>query len=80
VAALRCLSRTFRPIAGVPLLMSTLGLSGCGPTSTLKPTSGSLLAVSADSVPLSGEWRFAVDPDEVGESKGWAAPDFDDSG
>ncbi|MGA9349402.1 MAG: glycoside hydrolase family 2 TIM barrel-domain containing protein [Anaerolineae bacterium] len=52
------------------------------PTSTPVPIPDSylLLAVSADSLSLSGEWRFAVDPGEVGENKGWAAPDFDDSG
>jgi len=52
------------------------------PTPTSVPISDSylLLAVPADSFALSGEWSFAVDPDEVGEKEGWAAPDFDDSG
>jgi len=58
------------------------------PTSTPAPIPDSylLLAVPAASLALSGaggthpQWRFAVDPDEVGEKEGWAAPDFDDSG
>lgn len=44
------------------------------------PDSYLLQAVYANSLSLSGEWHFAVDPDEVGENKGWAAPDFGDSG
>jgi beta-galactosidase/beta-glucuronidase len=43
------------------------------------PDSYLLLAVSAGFLSLSGEWRFAVDPDEVGEKEGWTAPGFDDS-
>jgi beta-glucuronidase len=51
------------------------------PTSTAVPIPDSYLlkAVSADSLSLSGEWRFAVDPGEVGEKGGWATPGFDDS-
>jgi len=44
------------------------------------PASYRLLAIPAASLPLSGEWRFAVDPYGLGEDKGWPAPDFDDSG
>lgn len=49
------------------------------------PNSYLLLAVPAVSLALSGggthpQWRFAVDPDEVGEKEGWTAPGFDDSG
>jgi beta-glucuronidase len=44
------------------------------------PVSQPLLSVAADSLPLSGEWRFAVDPGVVGEDEGWAKPSFDDSG
>jgi beta-glucuronidase len=39
-----------------------------------------LLNVPADSLPLSGKWRFAVDPGVVGEAEGWAEPSLDDSG
>jgi beta-galactosidase/beta-glucuronidase len=28
----------------------------------------------------SGPWQFATDPDFVGQARGWAQPDFDDSG
>jgi len=38
-----------------------------------------LIAISPSSLPLSGAWRFAIDPDAVGEPHGWAAPGFDDS-
>lgn len=38
-----------------------------------------LIALPASSIPLSGAWRFAVDPDASGETHGWATPDFDDS-
>jgi beta-glucuronidase len=31
------------------------------------------------SIPLSGEWSFSIDKDQVGEGQGWANPDFDDS-
>jgi beta-galactosidase/beta-glucuronidase len=55
------------------------------PVPTTPPTpvtsvSRSFLAVPPSSIPLSGEWRFAVDPDGVGEAQGWAEPGFDDSG
>src|SRR5947209_2995138 len=38
-----------------------------------------LITLPPSSLPLSGAWRFAVDPDAVGEQQGWAAPGFDDS-
>jgi len=38
-----------------------------------------LLAVSPSSLPLSGAWRFAVDPSAMGEAAGWFTPAFDDS-
>jgi beta-glucuronidase len=38
-----------------------------------------IFAVPAESIPLSGEWRFAVDPDDTGERAGWFRADFDDS-
>ena len=45
----------------------------------------SLRAIPAQSLPLSGagcthpQWRFAVDPGDVGEYEGWAALGFDDA-
>ena len=38
-----------------------------------------LPAVPSSSISLSGEWRFAVDPNVWGEAQGWAEPGFDDS-
>jgi beta-galactosidase/beta-glucuronidase len=41
-------------------------------------STGSLVPIAAQTIPLSGEWRFAVDPDTVGENEGWADPGLDD--
>ena len=54
------------------------------PVPTTPPTlvtsiSRPLLAVPSSSIPLSGEWRFATDPDALGETEGWVEPGFDDS-
>jgi hypothetical protein len=38
-----------------------------------------LIALAPHSVSLSGQWRFAADPDGVGEDGGWANPEVDDS-
>ncbi|MCX7683182.1 MAG: DUF2723 domain-containing protein, partial [Anaerolineae bacterium] len=38
-----------------------------------------MFAIPAESIPLSGEWRFAVDPDNSGERAGWFRADFNDS-
>jgi hypothetical protein len=40
---------------------------------------GLLKPVRPASIPLSGEWRFAVDASGDGETQGWAGIDFDDS-
>jgi beta-glucuronidase len=39
----------------------------------------SLVPVEPFVIPLSGEWRFAIDPDGGGEAEGWAESGFDDS-
>ena len=44
------------------------------------PFSQPLLSVPVASLPLSGKWRFSVDPGVVGEDEGWAGPTFDDTG
>lgn len=36
-------------------------------------------AIRPVSIPLSGEWCFSIDKDQVGEQQGWENPDFDDS-
>jgi Glycosyl hydrolases family 2, TIM barrel domain/Glycosyl hydrolases family 2, sugar binding domain/Glycosyl hydrolases family 2 len=41
---------------------------------------GPLVAVSPATLSLSGPWRFAVDPDAEGRTRGWAQPAFDDTG
>lgn len=40
----------------------------------------SLAPLAAASIPLSGEWYFALDPSDLGQDKGWAEPSFDISG
>jgi hypothetical protein len=49
------------------------------PPTPVTSISRPLLAVPSSSIPLSGEWRFATDPDGVGETEGWVEPGFDDS-
>ena len=41
---------------------------------------GPLVAVSSETLSLSGAWQFAVDPDAEGHTRGWAQPAFDDTG
>lgn len=38
-----------------------------------------VLAIPPVSIPLSGEWCFSIDKDQVGEGQGWVDPSFDDS-
>jgi len=38
-----------------------------------------ILAIPPVSIPLSGEWCFSIDKDQVGGGRGWANPNFDDS-
>jgi beta-galactosidase/beta-glucuronidase len=45
---------------------------------TLPPSRHPLVAIPADTVPLSGSWRFAVDPESIGMAQGWADASFDD--
>jgi hypothetical protein len=76
------------------LLVMLIGLAGCRPfsrsvamawpiplsSSPLPAASGPLVAVAASLLPLAGAWQFAVDPDMVGQTAGWAEPGFDDAG
>ena len=58
---------------------------GSTPTSESTPskvatmTPSPMLAIPPVSIPLSGEWCFSLDKDQVGEGQGWANPNFDDS-
>ena len=38
-----------------------------------------MLAIPHVSIPLSGEWRFSIDKDQVGEEQEYTSPSFDDS-
>ncbi|HEX7540693.1 MAG TPA: glycoside hydrolase family 2 TIM barrel-domain containing protein [Anaerolineales bacterium] len=38
-----------------------------------------LIALSSKSIPLTGEWRFSIDQDKVGEGQEWVAPGYNDS-
>jgi len=74
---------------GVAALIAVLGLmavclapaasaaAGISVSSSEELTSEATMATSV--VDLSGPWKFAVDPGEVGQADGWQAPDFDDS-
>src|SRR5690242_17652907 len=61
--------------------------SGCGAAPTAKPTpfevptmpTASIVPIPFVSMPLSGEWSFSIDKNQVGEGQGWADPSFDDS-
>jgi len=39
----------------------------------------SIAPISPVSIPLSGEWSFSIDEDQVGEQQGWMNPNFDDT-
>src|ERR1700752_3187737 len=58
---------------------------GATPTAELTPskvtvmTPYPILAIRPVSIPLSGEWCFSIDKDQVGEGQGWANAEFDDS-
>ncbi|MBN2451267.1 MAG: hypothetical protein JXR77_12810, partial [Lentisphaeria bacterium] len=53
--------------AAAAILPVLVVLAGAGP---LAPVPGN----------IQGKWRFATDPQEVGERQGWQRPEFDDSG
>jgi beta-glucuronidase len=62
-------------------------LAGCGampaptpaPSETATMITHPVVPIQPVSIPLSGEWSFSIDKDQVGEGQGWANPDFDDS-
>jgi hypothetical protein len=81
----------FRAKAFFLMLVFVATAMGCQATPTVVPTAtptatevpteitSPLIAVPPAALPLSGEWSFAVDPDNAGEKAGWAEPTFDDS-
>ena len=38
-----------------------------------------LTDIASSSLPLTGEWRFATDPDKAGEGEEWFSLSYDDS-
>jgi hypothetical protein len=68
-------------------LMFLVSAVGCGTTPTVEPTASEvttmtpspIIAIPQVSIPLSGEWRFSIDRDKVGEQQGWGKPAFADS-
>ena len=42
-------------------------------------TSEPISVMKSTSIPLSGEWSFSVDKEQVGEVQGWTSPDLDSS-
>jgi beta-glucuronidase len=83
----RCVRRGHVPftlLLGV-ILVSHLGSCHWVPHHTLTPllfeaNGGPLVTVSPTTIPLSGAWQFAIDPDAEGFNRGWAQPAFDDTG
>src|SRR6266511_4362695 len=49
------------------------------PTVVATKTTRPIPATPLVSIPLSGEWCFSIDKDQVGEQQGWMNPNFDDS-
>lgn len=63
-----------QPAAGGEWYRLSLRETGSAPVQPVP-----LFAIPAESIPLSGEWRFAVDPANAGEHAGWFKADFNDS-
>jgi beta-glucuronidase len=61
--------------------------SNCGITPSVEPiipmtpttNLNSLIALESQSIPFTGEWRFSIDQDKVGEEQEWFSASFDDS-
>jgi beta-galactosidase/beta-glucuronidase len=50
------------------------------PVGSSLPVEEPVVAITPAVLSLSGAWRFAVDPEAQGESRGWATANLDDSG
>jgi len=67
-------------------LVILVSIVNCGkipsvePTISMSPTANPfpLIAISSKSLPLTGEWRFSIDQDKVGEGQEWFAPSYND--
>ena len=64
-------------------LMVVCLMPAASAASVIRVSSGESLvnaaAMYTSAVDLSGVWKFAIDPEEIGESGGWQTPDLDDS-
>jgi len=68
-------------------LVFLIASAGCAATSApvtaafhvSATTAAPVVAISRESLPLSGEWRFSIDKDGVGEKQGWSAAPYDDA-
>ena len=58
--------------AGPPRTIST-------PTQVATMTSQPISVIRPTAIPLTGEWSFSIDKDQLGEQQGWNNPAFDDS-
>lgn len=79
--------RIIRYIKLVLILVFLVSTVNCGMTlpvnlkTPMNPTANlfPLFALSQKSLPISGEWRFSIDPDNLGEGQRWFAHEYDDS-
>ena len=79
-----CIIRCTRLIFTLVFLVSTANCEttpSVEPTIPMSPTANPypLIALSSKSIPLTGEWRFSIDQDKVGEGQEWFAPGYNDS-
>src|SRR5678816_1468032 len=66
-------------ITSISCSTSTVPTTEPTPTEMAAMTPNPILAIPPTSMPLSGDWRFSIDKDQVGEKQGWMNPEFDDS-
>ncbi len=81
--------KTFRScctllVLAVVFMVTSTGCQAAPPVApTVSPVptkiTSPFVAVSFNSLPLAGEWRFSIDKDKVGEQQNWAEPAYDDS-
>lgn len=70
-------------LIGALLILST----SCSATPTAEPAPSEvptmithpIMTIPSASIPLSGEWRFSIDKDQMGVDRGWSDPAFDDA-
>jgi len=80
----RLQTRSIRLFITLVFIITVVGCTAApAPVRTASPVPSASVApivvIPAETLPLSGEWRFSIDTDGVGEKQGWANPEFDDS-